>query len=803
MSMVFAGFMNAAREDRERREDLEAEKASEDKKFEQAKYLKNMTLYNEQKLKDAAISKNARVLAEQYNLPSSALGPLAGYLGTYTTAEVSKMLSDGSLDLSSSAATPSYNVAPGDISENAKTAYNYFVAQGETPVMASGIVGNLMQESTAQLDPNIWGDNYNSFGIAQMNGPRRRALFNFAKQRGEKKPSFQTQLEYIHWEGTEGPEKKAWEQARAGSTPEDTARILSEKFWRPGEPHINNRMKHASLVYSTMLDDTAGTEQATTAMGGTGTDTMDAAFNVGGKGYSFGTEVSEDTKPDTGIKGLGFGTLVDTKQSPEEQTEEAFATPKPASGMPEIQTFSGQFNPRPVDMSKLKGDTVEDINRFIAANNGNFRPEQAEQIKRIYDLAASGAEKLGATDLAKLLGGSTSPSETIAVIEQIRLTPNLTEAQRAEGLDAANRILEQQRKDKSEESKAQGDWVSYIPFGEDGTPGNPLQVKYSNGAWRTADNTPVDENKGVTVSRDDLTDQVKIYNTQIKDINSKLQGGVQAVRDLLVLRDLVQDNPAALNPVLTKLGGITGFIKDVTSAATSLTNENGEAVYDYNTAENALMTRIEGLTEADKKIAQALLRAAYGMASMRGSSGQALSDKELAQNLAALGYGVSNPKKVMGLINSAVQNVLAASDDARVSGWEGLTMPPDVKAAMVAPLLTTKFSDFMLQTMYAEEPEMQKALVDAMADDVSYAGPDNKQDTLGDTTEESAVTDEMKAEADNLIAQYQSGETIIITPALAAVYPRYKDSIGKEATKPTDNAPKQNDDDIDYSTIPG
>lgn len=136
----------------------------------------------------------------------------------------------------------------GEISDRPMYAFNYFREQGMPDHVAAGLVGNLMQESGADINPAAVGDNGNSFGAPQLNGPRRIAYMGFAKERGVDPTDFRTQLDYLIHEGKTS-EKGAWDAIMAATTPEDAARVASEKFWRPGTPHLERRMGYATSIF--------------------------------------------------------------------------------------------------------------------------------------------------------------------------------------------------------------------------------------------------------------------------------------------------------------------------------------------------------------------------------------------------------------------------------------------------------------------------------------------------------------------------------------------------------------------------
>jgi hypothetical protein len=75
----------------------------------------------------------------------------------------------------------------GNLPQNAQTAFNYFKGKGFTDAQAAGIVGNLMTESYARIDPQAYnpaGGGQGAYGIAQFRGSRLKGLLDFAGQQG-------------------------------------------------------------------------------------------------------------------------------------------------------------------------------------------------------------------------------------------------------------------------------------------------------------------------------------------------------------------------------------------------------------------------------------------------------------------------------------------------------------------------------------------------------------------------------------------------------------------------------------------
>lgn len=120
------------------------------------------------------------------------------------------------------AASPS---SSGHVSPTAKGIRGFFEGKGLTRAQAAGIVGNLQQESG--LNPNAPGG-----GLDQGQGSRAHS------------GSLTAQLEAI-WSELVGSESGTLHALRRAVTPQQAARIFSERFERPGIPMLTNRERYA------------------------------------------------------------------------------------------------------------------------------------------------------------------------------------------------------------------------------------------------------------------------------------------------------------------------------------------------------------------------------------------------------------------------------------------------------------------------------------------------------------------------------------------------------------------------------
>lgn len=135
-------------------------------------------------------------------------------------------------------------MAIGSLNDNAWSAYDYLQKKyGYTPEQAAGVVGNLMQESTFMTNARNAGDGRDgsdSIGIAQWNGPRAKALMNFASSNNADPNSLNTQLDFFHHEFSTDPTyAKQYAAFQNASSPADAASAVIG-FERPRGWSANN-----------------------------------------------------------------------------------------------------------------------------------------------------------------------------------------------------------------------------------------------------------------------------------------------------------------------------------------------------------------------------------------------------------------------------------------------------------------------------------------------------------------------------------------------------------------------------------
>ena len=151
--------------------------------------------------------------------------------------------------------------------ENARVAYDYFIAQGYPPSAAAGIVGNLIQESG--IRPTALNASENAQGIAQWtpNGDRAGRVSQFLG-RSIRDASLQDQLRAIHWEMTnpsagDSQARQAGQRLRDPNITVSQAADIFNQYYERSTAGINQRSGRAlSSQDLTDIENRRGNAQA-------------------------------------------------------------------------------------------------------------------------------------------------------------------------------------------------------------------------------------------------------------------------------------------------------------------------------------------------------------------------------------------------------------------------------------------------------------------------------------------------------------------------------------------------------------
>jgi len=140
------------------------------------------------------------------------------------------------------------NASPVDASSAAGRVISYFVGKGWSREQASGIAANLKQESGFRT--GAVGDGGKAYGMAQWH-PDRQAAFKRWAGKDIRNSSFEEQLGFIHYEMTQGGERRAGDRLRAARTAYDSGAAVSRFYERPAKTfeEMANRGREADLMF--------------------------------------------------------------------------------------------------------------------------------------------------------------------------------------------------------------------------------------------------------------------------------------------------------------------------------------------------------------------------------------------------------------------------------------------------------------------------------------------------------------------------------------------------------------------------
>lgn len=121
---------------------------------------------------------------------------------------------------------------PAGGAEQERQAMDYFQKQGWSKEQAAGLAANIKRESAFKAD--ALGDNGKAYGIAQWH-PDRQAEFKKRFGKDIQGSTLEEQMAFMHYELTEGSEKKAGAKLRGTTSAQEAAAAVSTHYERPAD----------------------------------------------------------------------------------------------------------------------------------------------------------------------------------------------------------------------------------------------------------------------------------------------------------------------------------------------------------------------------------------------------------------------------------------------------------------------------------------------------------------------------------------------------------------------------------------
>lgn len=206
------------------------------------------------------------------------------------------------------------------LSNNARTAFNFFVSKGLTEVQAAGVIGNLMQESSIRPTAVEYGGGPGR-GIAQwsIGGRWNRDPSNvvsFAAARGLDRWALRTQLDFI-WHELTVVGGYGYAELRAATTLSTAVKVFQNQYERCGQCAQAQRMTYAQQALSEFGSGAGGT--------GTGTGGSDPAGDASCFSGTLQREVAEHTCVESKFDGAWY-------QCAAGQWVDRWSNPNPCNG---------------------------------------------------------------------------------------------------------------------------------------------------------------------------------------------------------------------------------------------------------------------------------------------------------------------------------------------------------------------------------------------------------------------------------------------------------------------------------------
>lgn len=136
---------------------------------------------------------------------------------------------------------------------NVEKAFNFFTGKGLSDKGAAAILGNLMQESTVNVNPKAKQPGGPGRGIAQWSAGGRwdttnPNLTDFAQKHGYNRWKLSTQLRYLWFEFKVKNYNNSYTLFKQANSLAAKTEVFVEKYEIAGAPHLDQRIKYAKQV---------------------------------------------------------------------------------------------------------------------------------------------------------------------------------------------------------------------------------------------------------------------------------------------------------------------------------------------------------------------------------------------------------------------------------------------------------------------------------------------------------------------------------------------------------------------------
>ena len=178
--------------------------------------------------------------------------------------------------------------SPAGGAKEEQAAMAYFQAQGWSREQAAGLAANIKRESAFRAD--AVGDNGKAYGIGQWH-PDRQAVFQKVFGKPIQGSTLEEQMAFMHYELTQGNERKAGNLLKGATGADEAAAIVSKHYERPADRE-GEAAKRGQMALA-MLGGVPGASQAAVGAGAVQVAQANAAAAPGATSKSVETHIGE------------------------------------------------------------------------------------------------------------------------------------------------------------------------------------------------------------------------------------------------------------------------------------------------------------------------------------------------------------------------------------------------------------------------------------------------------------------------------------------------------------------------------
>lgn len=333
---------------------------------------------------------------------------------------------------------------------------------------------------------------------------------------------------------------------------------------------------------------------------------------------------------------------------------------------------------------------TDSMERWVRANEDKYEPDEIAQVKdEIQFRKDNEGDKF---DFSDALGDADTIGKLNALQNAVEAMPSLGLDAQAEYVKKINESADELLELRLRDAEKDGSSMMFFPRTANGSLGaDGSMVTRREGKYYDASGNEVDVTSGTVLPEDSYEMFVRNYNGRADSVAKGVAAGVNAVSSLASYRQMIADAPEGLNQYVSLAGRFVDQANSIKSAVAALNSGS----YSYESFQADVVQNIMGLSGNDALIAAAQLDAAYQMAILKGSSGQALSDRELMMNLKAVGEGLTNPMKVVNLIDANIATAIRSTETNRKTSFDSFISDEAIRNTMADTPIGQDFTKYL------------------------------------------------------------------------------------------------------------